>query len=166
MKPVLEYHKFSSQPDVYQYSRTYAQFEQDLSFKNRFAFRFDDGHAGQLLACEQAREHSVNVVVGITTNFVETVGYLTWEQLRFISQFHTLANHSVKHEHLRERSIDEIVYELEMANDIIERNTGLRPTLYLPTYNEVNQNIIEACKKISLKIFGYNLKIMYNDTVL
>lgn len=162
---IFEYHKFAAEPDEYQYSRTLKQFEEDLDHTIRSSdiVRFDDGHAGQWEALKIAEAYGIKVVVGITTDFIGKPGYLTWDQVRVISQYHILGNHSRAHEHLNELSRDEILEEIAGANIKIYEETSVMPRFYLPTYNYVNRDIRQACQTIGLEILDPVI-IMYNHT--
>lgn len=164
---IHEYHKFTEEPDEYQYSRTFQQFVSDLKrFKEDGLYhviRFDDGHVSQLGALEIAREYGFNVAVGITTDFVGKEGYMTWEQVNSVRALHTLCNHSVSHQHMDDWTLDQVVSELNKASEAIEYHTGKIPRYYLPTYNLVNENIKMACEYLGLEVLD-PVEIMYNTT--
>ena len=148
----LEYHKFGSEPEDYQWYRTFEQFEKDLDCASECKFRFDDGHKGQYVACLMAEKRNIKVYLGITTSFVGTEGYLTWENIRALSLKHIICNHSMLHEHLDDKTEDEIYEELKEANRIIEAKTWKKVTHYCPTYNFINDNVRNACKRLGLEI--------------
>lgn len=159
---IFEYHKFGAEPDEYQYSRTFAQFEKDLSLlKPDDIIRFDDGWAGQFEACHIAEQHNVAVVLGITTDFVGKSGYMTWDQIRTLSQKHVIANHSRAHGHLDEWDGQAVLDELAEANNIIYGEIGHVPAYYLPTYNYVDQHVRDACEILGMEILDPVI-IMYN----
>jgi len=166
MRHTLEYHRFLHVLDGYQYSRTFEQFGRDLKKVRHFNLRFDDGWAGQLMACEMAKEAGVKVVLGITTDFIGRPGYLTWEQVRYLSHDHELGNHSVRHEHLDGYTVCQIIDELQRASDVVRRETNVQVTKYLPTYNFVNDNVKEACRQLGLILPEREPVIMYDTTIL
>ena len=173
---IYEYHQFNDEPHPYQYSRTYAQFEQDLKRLRRGdVIRMDDGWSGQFEACRIARRHGVRVVLGIVPGYVDGIVtpmvtdenvlpvYMTWEQLRQLSPHHELANHTYAHQHLNGLSTEMILNDLVKANMRIDEMTGVMPTSYLPTFNHVSHEIQQACKELYLKILD-PVVIMYNTT--
>lgn len=150
IKTLGEYHKFGFTPQEYQWSRTYHQFEKDLETLE--GIRMDDGYQSQIQACKMAQRKGIKVYLGITTGFIGKKGYMTWEEVRELSQNHIICNHSMRHQHLDNKTEKEIFGELKQANEEIERNIWKKVEYYCPTYNLVNDNIIKSCRGLGLKI--------------
>ncbi len=144
----------------------YEQFIDDLAkIKKDDILRFDDGHKSQLHALEIAKMHGIRVIVGITTDFIGRPGYMTWEDVKAISEDHEIANHSRMHEHLNEYDRNELMEELGGANIAIHKNTGIWPTTYLPTYNFRTRLVDDVCVSLNMQVLD-PVVIMYNTTVL
>lgn len=151
---IIEYHKFTSKPDPYQWSRTFKQFEEDLvKIKKLYNdIRMDDGHISQVKACQMANKLGLGVFLGITTGYIGKEGYMEWKHIRKLVGKNFICNHSMYHEHMDEWTEDDIYDELKKANEIINTNTGIRPEFYCPTYNFLNDNVRYACYRLDLKI--------------
>ncbi len=68
-----------------------------------------------------------------------------------------LENHSYRHPHLRTMTTAEVKKELLRAQEVIEKVTGRRPTLFRPPYGEYDRHIIEAADSIGLETVEYSL---------
>jgi peptidoglycan/xylan/chitin deacetylase (PgdA/CDA1 family) len=110
-----------------------------------------------------AATYGRRVVVGITTDFIGKPGYMTWDDVRRISEHHEIANHSRAHEHLNDYSKIELIEELSGANSVIKREIGTCPRTYLPTYNYRSKLLDEVCYELDLAILDPVI-IMYNKT--
>lgn len=64
---------------------------------------------------------------------------------------HEVMNHSNDHAHFNALSTDEIISNLDAANDKIESITGVRPTLFRPPYGEYDDHVIAAVRSIGME---------------
>jgi REP element-mobilizing transposase RayT len=142
-KPLREYHKFGFKPSKYKWSRTYEQFKKDL--ETAYGIRMDDGHRSQIIACRMAKKP---VYLGITTSFIGKTGYMNWKEVEELSKYHIICNHSHSHEHFDDKTEEEIIKDLTEAQKI------LNAKYYLPTYNFVNNKVINACQRLGLEILN------------
>jgi len=60
---------------------------------------------------------------------------------------HEIGNHSTNHPYMTQISDDEIVKELEVTSDKIEKLTGKRPVLFRPPFGDYNDRVINLCRE-------------------
>lgn len=63
---------------------------------------------------------------------------------------HSIQNHSDAHKHLPKLSRSEIIQDLNVCNDKIEKITGVRPTLVRPPYGDYDNAVIEAVSAVPM----------------
>lgn len=157
---VLSYHEFYEQPNEYAYSRTYAQFREDLDTKVFDLITIDDGHIGCLKACEMMRQRNIRAILFIPTSLMGQGKYLSWSQIDYLSRFHIIGNHSHHHVNLTELSNDEIQEEVLTASMIIEKHTGKRPRFFVPPFNKSNKHVGNIAEKFELQIIKNRVDIL------
>lgn len=135
---ILSYHRFTEVESDYRFSRTYEQFGHDITKKVYDLITVDDGMICQVKACEMLRTNNVRAKLFICTGLVGTKGYCTWDQLRELSKYHDIENHSIIHKdhslanyELQRRSVRE-------AQEIITKQIGKAPRYFVAPYNQYN----------------------------
>lgn len=58
---------------------------------------------------------------------------------------HEMGNHSYNHAHYSKMSRKKILEDMDKCDDIIEKITGVRPTLFRAAYGEYTNDVISAC---------------------
>jgi polysaccharide deacetylase family sporulation protein PdaB len=64
---------------------------------------------------------------------------------------HEVMNHSNDHAHFNSLPTDEIISNINAANDKIEAVTGVRPTLFRPPYGEYDDHVIAAVRSMGME---------------
>lgn len=70
---------------------------------------------------------------------------------------HELANHSNKHPHVNNLTLEKNQEEIKLCSDKIEKITGKRPTLYRGPYGEYNDIVIKAAELEKHKTIQWSL---------
>lgn len=158
---VLSYHRFTYDPDEYQFSRTYKQFEIDLREKIFDWITIDDGHSSMMLACSIMAEKNIRAKIFISSALIGEPGYCTWEQIQELAIFHDIENHSHNHERLSwlqdPESIDK---NIELCNNKILFFVGKKPRYFVPPYNNSDYRVEEMAKKNGLILVKNRIDIL------
>ncbi|TDX45517.1 polysaccharide deacetylase family protein [Orenia marismortui] len=125
------------------------------------AITIDDGYESFYEnALEMFKNYNYPFTIFINTKAIN-LGYgdfLTWEQLREISKYGTIATHSYEHKHLTMISIEDLKKDINRSIVDIEDNLGIRPIFFSYPYGEYNTKIKNIIKNIGFKaIFNQNL---------
>lgn len=114
---------------------------------------FDDGHASNYtIALPLLKRYGFIAEFFITTGFIGRKDYLTEEQLRGLSLAGMkIGSHGVTHSLFNELTTDLITFELEQSKTRLERITGRKVTSFSAPGGRLNEQVINAGKKI-----GYN----------
>ena len=158
---ILEYHKFGVEVDEYPWSRTYQQFAEDLG-KPIDYIRMDDGWKSQIPACQMAKNMGHKVHLGITVDFIGRPDYMTWDDVMDLARDHIICNHTIYHNHLDDKTEEQIYNELRVANGVLAKISGQKILYYCPTYNFINDKIKRACKRLGLTILDPVLPVSNN----
>lgn len=70
---------------------------------------------------------------------------------------HEIANHSYSHPHVNNLSYEKNVEEINKCNNLIEKITGKRPTLYRGPYGEYNNTVIQAATDTNNKTIQWSI---------
>lgn len=70
---------------------------------------------------------------------------------------HEIANHSYSHPHVNNLSYEKNVEEINKCNNLIEKITGERPTLYRGPYGEYNNTVIQAAMDTNNKTIQWSI---------
>jgi peptidoglycan-N-acetylglucosamine deacetylase len=105
------------------------------------AITFDDGPNGEytLQILEILKQHKVKAAF-----FFPAKNVLRWPEIALLakSQGHIIGNHTYDHPHLNLLSRDQILSQIEQAEQIYKDMLDLRPRYFRPPYGEYN-NIVE-----------------------
>lgn len=135
---ILSYHQFTEEENDYRFSRTYEQFWHDIRKKVYDEIHIDDARTDMIQACEMMREINVRAKIFVCTGLIGESGFCTWEQLRDISEFHDIENHSsvhVDHSQLDQETQYEYIKD---AQDEITEQIGKAPRYFVSPYNNYN----------------------------
>jgi len=99
-----------------------------LAFDNgKVVFTFDDGRASILTAYDILNQQGETATLYITSDFVETSGYLTWAQLQtMVSNGIDIQCHAKTHTHMTTLTESQVLAEYEAVNNAFTAN-GLTP---------------------------------------
>lgn len=100
-------------------------FHQKIS--QRILFTFDDGYISQLKAARYlARYFRVSSIIFITTDFIDSEGYINKKQIKQnISKYIKFGSHGKTHKSLdKSMLVDELSYELKSSKKYLENLTG------------------------------------------
>ncbi len=103
--------------------------------EKKIALTFDDGPdkliTPQLLDILKEKEVAATFfVVG------EQVSYFPQLSKRMVEEGHTIANHTWDHPQLSKLYTDDVVQQIRSTNEIIEKVTGVKATLFRPPYGD------------------------------
>ena len=107
----------------------------------------------------------VTLFVNTSTISYNNKSYLNWDQIRQLKKEGvTIGSHSHTHNHLPELSIEELIKEIELSNQIFLKELGTIPNLFAYPYGEADERIITLLKKYKYKVaFGQHSGVI-NET--
>lgn len=73
---------------------------------------------------------------------------------------HEIGNHSNTHANTKELSKENIVEEIQLTSEKIEKITGDKPTLYRPPFGDVDNKTLEVCESLGYKIIKWDVDSM------
>jgi len=160
---ILSYHKFTEKPDEYPFSRTYDQFTHDLEKKIFDWVTIDDGMRCLIKACEIMRTFNIRAKLFICTSLVGKAGYCNWDELKWLSKFHDIENHSFGHHYFTHMTGTDQYEEIRSAQqDIIEHNIK-PPRFFVPPYNTFNEITEQVCEQLDLILLKDRITIKNNS---
>lgn len=151
---ILSYHRFVDAESDYRFSRTYEQFGHDITKKIYDLITIDDGMTCQIRACEMLRANNIRAKLFICTGLVGTKGYCSWDQLRELSKFHDIENHSSTHKDHSQASYTLQKRSITEAQELITKQIGKAPRYFVAPYNQYNaatDMVATELKLITLK---------------
>ena len=91
--------------------------------------------------------------------------YLNWDQIReLVNEGVSIGAHSHSHYHMADLSIEEVINEIEISNNIFLKELGSIPPLFAFPYGEANEEIINLLKEYKFKVaFGQHSGVI-NET--
>ena len=92
----------------------------------RVAISFDDGYAGQFEhAFPALQERGMTATFFVTTSWIGTPGFLTWNQLREMNNAGmSIQSHTHTHPFLSELTMSRLLVELETSKEILDAQLG------------------------------------------
>lgn len=98
--------------------------------KPRVAITFDDGTAGQFEhAVPALRARDMTATFFVTTDWVGTPGFMTWSQLRQLTDWGmSVQSHTKSHPHLSELDRKQLTEELSVSKATLDRELGQETT--------------------------------------
>lgn len=73
---------------------------------------------------------------------------------------HEIGNHSNTHANTKELSEKDIIEEIQLTSDKIEKITGDKPTLYRPPFGDVDNKTLNICKSLGYQVIKWNVDSM------
>lgn len=160
---ILSYHKFTEEPEDYPFSRTYDQFHHDIKKKVFDLITIDDGMRSMIKACDLMRAYNVRAKLFICPSLVGKKGYCSWDELRELSKFHDIENHSLTHRYLTEMDIIDQAVQICDAQRIITEEVYKAPRYFVPPYNTFNEDTEIICRELKITLLKDRLTIK-NDS--
>lgn len=125
-------------------------------------------------AWPRARNYDFPLTVFVSTESVDQglKAYVTWDQIREMSKAGvSFQNHSHSHDHLIRRDKDEskedweqrIASEILIAQNRIQEEVGINPTLFAYPYGEYTTELKEIIRSIGLVGFGQQSGPIWKD---
>ncbi len=147
---ILSYHTFTDKPDDYPFSRTYEQFDHDLRKKIYDMITIDDARKCTIRACDMMKSYNRRAKIFVCTSLVGQRNYCSWDDLRKLSEFHDIENHSREHlihpAYNYEWQFDSIYEGKREIIDQIQR----MPRYFVPPYNQFDENTEKICEELGL----------------
>jgi len=107
----------------------------------------------------------VTLFVNTSTIHENNKNYLNWDQIReLVNEGVSIGAHSHSHYHMADLSIEEVINEIEISNNIFLKELGSIPPLFAFPYGEANEEIINLLKEYKFKVaFGQHSGVI-NET--
>ena len=107
----------------------------------------------------------VTLFVNTSTIHENNKNYLNWDQIReLVNEGVSIGAHSHSHYHMADLSIEEVINEIEISNNIFLKELGSIPPLFAFPYGEANKEIINLLKEYKFKVaFGQHSGVI-NET--
>lgn len=84
--------------------------------------------------------------------------FTTWEELKEIAKYGSLAFHSYGHKHMTRMSNEEILKDFDKGMSLIKKNLGVRPKYFSYPFGEFSLRVKEVAKKYGFEaIFNQNM---------
>ena len=111
------------------------------------SLRFDDGWKSQLNAGRLLGKYGGPGSIYIISNFLGQEGYMTWDDVRAVSQVMEIGGHTLTHSDLRNLATME-EYEAEVGADYRAlTDRGFAPTTFVNPYGNYSRVAIDVIKK-------------------
>jgi peptidoglycan/xylan/chitin deacetylase (PgdA/CDA1 family) len=124
------------------------------TYQPEVALTFDDGpsiYTPQVL--DVLKRYNVKATFFcLGEHVVEHPDFVKREQ----QEGHTIGNHTWTHPHLPTISSQDIITELTNTGDILQKVTGIRPTLFRPPYGEYDPHVLMAANQFGLTTVIWN----------
>lgn len=122
----------------------------------RIALTFDDGpdHNYTIQVLDILRNHQVPATFFIIGRQAKRNADVLQ---RIVKEGHVIGNHSYDHADFTKLTAKKIRKELKKTNQMIERITGKKPTLFRPPYGALNQNVEKLVSKAGYTIVYWNV---------
>ncbi|MFA5145864.1 MAG: polysaccharide deacetylase family protein [Candidatus Omnitrophota bacterium] len=121
--------------------------------RDRAAVTFDDGHADSYSAAIPVlKRYAIPATFFITTGFIGTPGYLTWDELRRMSgEGFGCGCHTVSHRRLTPLAEGEIYDEVSASKAVLEKELSAGIPYFSYPYGELSPGVISAVKRASFE---------------
>jgi peptidoglycan-N-acetylglucosamine deacetylase len=130
----------------------------DCSRVKCLALTFDDGpgkYTGALLkALSKERAKATFFLVGKRVEVMPGVAR------KIVARGHAIGNHTYSHAWLPSLSDDEILEELKVTQEVIEKATGRVPDMYRPPYGKTDERVLGVAAQVDLS------EILWTGTTL
>lgn len=156
---VLSYHQFVVNESAYVFSRTLNQFEHDIRKKVFDWVTIDDGRACTIEACALLQQYNIRAKLFIATSLVGTPGYCNWDDLKALSKFHDIENHSNYHKDHTQVVYERQIESIDIAQKQITQYIGKPPRYFVPPYNKYNPDTEMAALTLGLVLIKNRITI-------
>lgn len=138
-------------PNDYRFSRTYEQFWHDIRKKVYDEINIDDARDCTIRACEMLREVNRRAKLFVCPSLIGKPGYCNWADLRKLSEYHDIENHSFEHIHHKGLPY-EVQYEnIAKAQTKIFLEIGKKPRYFVAPYNEYDLMTDRVVRELELQ---------------
>ncbi len=134
-------------------------------FAKKVAITFDDGLADiYLIAYPYLKQRNIPFTVFIVSDFLDTEGYITTEQLKEMAKdpLVTIGSHGISHEILPSLSVEQKWEEIEASKRELEKIAGKKIKLFAYSHGQYDDKCLEMVSKagyegaFSVKGFPFN----------
>jgi peptidoglycan/xylan/chitin deacetylase (PgdA/CDA1 family) len=130
---------------------------------NCIAFRLDDVQDhwltnSQIEIMEIFNEREIPLTIGIIGNRIgEDEIIVSYIKQRIPSKLFEIANHGWNHEHFKEYNLTTQNLLLKNTNEKIQKIFGITPSVFIPPYNEFNDDTIFVMSKNNITYFSSSI---------
>ncbi len=102
------------------------------------------------------KKNKIPFILFVSTEPVGNRGYMTWQQIREIDKenFAILGHHSHSHDYLINESNEDFIKDIEIANQIFNKEIGYIPNLFSYPFGEYSEFMREYISKSFTYAFG------------
>ena len=102
------------------------------------------------------KENKIPFILFVSTEPIGNNGYMNWAQIKEIEkeEFSFIGHHSHSHEYLIEKTNDEFIRDIEIANDIFKNKLGYIPDLFSYPFGEYSEFMRNYISKNFSYAFG------------
>lgn len=135
----------------------------NISGCNCVAFRLDDVQDdwltdSQIEAMEIFNEREIPLTIGIIGNQIgDDEGIVSYIKQRIPSDLLEIANHGWNHEHFKEYNFTTQSSLIKNTNEKVQKIFGITPSVFIPPYNEFNEDTISAMNKNHIAYFSSSI---------
>ena len=110
---------------------------------NFWLLTFDDGFSSDVdIVLPLLKKYKISAIFFITTAFVGMPNYMTWEQIRYLSDCGmVIGSHSVNHSDMKSMTKSERITEFETSCSIIEAQISKKVKMFSFPYGRFNSSI-------------------------
>ncbi|MBF8188539.1 polysaccharide deacetylase family protein [Nonomuraea sp. K274] len=125
-----------------------AQAAIDCSRVKCLALTFDDGPgAGTPALLKTLKKAGAKATFFLVGKRVEE---RPWVARQILAAGHAIGNHTYSHASLPAHNNHEIIDELELTQEVIEKTIGKRPTMYRPPYGQTDERVLSQADQLDL----------------
>ena len=134
-----------------------------LDHRPKVALTFDDGpnedFTPQVL--DILDKHQVKATFFVVGRDVDNYPHIAQE---IVERGHDIGNHSYSHPTFLEMTDDEVLWEINATQDIIENHTGYRPSLYRMPFGDGGERVYKLIDNMTSTMWNIDTNDWYFDT--
>ncbi len=102
------------------------------------------------------KKNKIPFILFVSTEPVGNKGYMTWEQIKEVESesFAVIGHHSHSHEYLINKTNQEFINDIEIANEIFSKKIGYVPNLFSYPFGEYSEFMRQYISKNFTYAFG------------
>ncbi|MBQ7794387.1 MAG: polysaccharide deacetylase family protein [Clostridia bacterium] len=175
---IPEFDKSGCKLDTASFERMISKYDNYVSLpellngheKNRIAVTFDDGLSDVYnIGYRYLRQRNIPFTVFVLTDFLDTEGYITTEQLREMANdpLVTIGAHGTSHRILKGLSTEEKMAEMVNSKNILEHLTGQKVTIFAYSHGQYDGECMKILRRVgysfamSVERYPYNIFTRY-----